>query len=270
MEFRIFDSHAHYDDARYEGEAVKLLKTLHIDSGVAAVVNAAADLSSCESSKNIAEQVDFVYFTAGIHPESAHVDSQKEDWLSVVEQYASHPKCVAIGEIGLDYYYGKETADIQKNIFKSQLELACKISKPVVIHDREAHADCLELVNCFTDVKGVFHSYSGSFEMARQLLETGKWYLSFNGILTFKNARKSVEVLKGIAEYKNGRFLDRILVETDAPYLAPVPFRGKTNDSGKIIYTAQCAAEIIGISVNEFCELTFKNACDFYGLDKLL
>lgn len=269
MSIRIFDSHAHYDDDRFDENRNETLHRIHNECGVELIVNAAAGIESCESSKKLSESFDFIYFTAGIHPENAHTDSMGYDWLSKIEQYASHKKCVAIGEIGLDYYYGKETADIQKEVFNKQLKLAKKMSLPVVIHDREAHSDCFDAVRAFPDVKGVFHSYSGSFEMAKQLLEMGNWYLSFNGILTFKNARKCVEVLQNISMYKQGKYMNRILVETDAPYLAPVPMRGKTNDSGNIIYTAACAADILGITAEEFCDITYRNACDFYGLDDI-
>lgn len=266
---RIFDSHAHYDDEKFEGNAVSLLKQLHDENNVAAVLNAGAGIDTSVASSKLAEALDFVYFAAGVHPENAHIDSTKNDWLDVLRSLADHPKCVAIGEIGLDYYYGKETADIQKTVFAEQMHLAREKQLPVIIHDREAHADCLDTVLQFSDIKGVFHSYSGSFEMAKILLKKG-WYISFNGILTFKNARKTVEVLEALREYENGRYLSNILVETDAPYLAPVPMRGKINNSGNIIYTAQRAAEILGITTNEFCELTYKNACEFYGVEALL
>ncbi len=264
---RIFDSHAHYDDARFEEKSIELLNHLHENEDVALVVNAASSLSSIETSRALAESLGFVYFTSGVHPDVA--ETCKDNWLDYIKTASNHPKCVAIGEIGLDYYYGKETADIQKEVFRAQLQLAQEISMPVVIHDREAHADCLSIISDFPELKGVFHSYSGSFEMAKELLKKG-WYLSFNGILTFKNARKTVEVLEGIRDFDGGKYLKNILVETDCPYLAPVPFRGKTNNSGYIKYTAEKAAEILGITTEQFCDITYDNACEFYGLgDKL-
>lgn len=266
---RIFDSHAHYDDERFEGGEIALLNRLHDEENVCLVLNAAAGLSSVESSKKLAEELDFVYFSSGIHPENAHIDTENENWLEIVKKAASHPKCKAIGEIGLDYYYGKETEDIQKEVFKKQLQLAKELSLPVIIHDREAHGDCLDIISQYPDVKGVFHSYSGSSEMAKELLKKG-WYISFNGIITFKNARKTVEVAECIKELEGGKYLDKILVETDCPYLAPVPERGHTNHSGNIKYTAAKLAEILEMECDELCELTYKNACRFYGIEELI
>lgn len=263
---KIFDSHAHYDDERFDEIRDSLLEDIVSDHSVSVIVNAGSSLSSTEASRYLAEKYPFMFFTAGVHPEAAERDSGDVCWIDVVEKNVRHPKCVAIGEIGLDYYYGKETADIQKEVFIKQMELADKLSKPVVIHDREAHADCISVVSEFPNVRGVFHSYSGSFEMAKDLVRRG-WYISFNGILTFKNARKTVEVLEGLKMFENGKYLDRILVETDCPYLAPVPYRGKTNNSSYIRYVAEKAGEILGITADDFCELTYKNACDFYGLE---
>ena len=266
---KIFDSHAHYDDERFDGIRDSLLEEIFSDWNVVCVVNAGASLSSTESSRILSEKYERVYFASGVHPESAESDSRRNDWLETVEQNAKHPKCVAIGEIGLDYYYGKDTAEVQKEVFVKQMELAGKLSLPVVIHDREAHADCLSVVSAFSDVYGVFHSYSGSFEMAKELVKRG-WYISFNGILTFKNARKAVEVLEGLKDLDGGLYLDRILVETDCPYLAPVPFRGKTNHSGYIKYVSEKASEILGITPECFYSLTYKNACRFYRLEDKL
>ena len=263
---KIFDSHAHYDDERFDGLRDSLIKDLHENENVEYIVNAASSLASVESSKKLAEAHDFVFFASGVHPEAADADSKVAYWESVVESAASHPKCVAVGEIGLDYYYGKETEDIQKVVFAKQMEIAQRRCLPVVIHDREAHADCLSMISDFPSVHGVFHSYSGSFEMAKDLLKRG-WYISFNGILTFKNARKTVEVLEGIKDLENGKYLDRVLVETDCPYLAPVPFRGKTNHSGYIRYVAERAAEILGVTPDDFCNLTYNNACRFFKLE---
>ncbi len=266
---RIFDSHAHYDDEKFEGREIELINDIHCNGNVAVIVNAGASLNSSVSSMKLAQELDYVYFTAGVHPENAHTDSVFDDWKLHIEELAGHNKCRAVGEIGLDYYYGKDTAEVQKRVFCEQMELAQKLDLPVIVHDREAHADCLEIVDKYPNVKGVFHSYSGSFEMAKILLKKG-WYLSFNGIVTFKNARKTVEVLEAVKHYENGRYLSNILVETDAPYLAPVPMRGKLNDSSNIKYTAERAAEILGMSTADFCELTYKNACVFYGLEALI
>ncbi len=266
---KIFDSHAHYDDERFDGIRDSLVAELFDDWNVDCIVNAGASLSSTESSRLLSEKYEHIYFASGVHPEAAEADSQRPDWLENVAQNARHSKCVAIGEIGLDYYYGKDTAEVQKEVFVKQMELAEKLSLPVVVHDREAHADCFSVVSEFSCVYGVFHSYSGSFEMAKELVKRG-WYISFNGILTFKNARKTVEVLEGLKDFHDGLYLDRILVETDCPYLAPVPFRGKTNHSGYIKYVCEKASEILGITPDAFCDLTYKNACRFYRLEDKL
>ena len=262
---RIFDSHAHYDDARFDGGALALLSKLHNEENVLKVVNAGAGLSSTKGSYELSRALDFVYFTAGVHPGEVSGAKDVPDWLSVIEGYALDRKCVAIGEIGLDYYYGEDEKELQKEFFHAQLDLAKKLSKPVVIHDRDAHGDIMEILKSHPDVCGVFHSYSGSFEMAKELLRRG-WYLSVNGIVTFKNARKICEVLAGIRELDDGRYLERILVETDCPYLAPVPMRGTVNHSGNIRYTAKACAELLGMSEDEFLEFTYKNACRFYGI----
>ena len=266
---RIFDSHAHYDDERFEGGEIALLNRLHEEENVALVLNAAASLASIKTSMSLSDRVDFVFFSSGVHPEMADVDSQTENWLDTVKDACAHNKCKAIGEIGLDYYYGNDTAEIQKEVFRKQLALASELSLPVIIHDREAHGDCLEIISEFPDITGVFHSYSGSSEMAKELLKKG-WYISFNGIVTFKNARKTVEVAECIRDFEGGKYLDKILVETDCPYLAPVPERGHTNHSGNIKYTAAKLAEILGMTDDELCELTYKNACRFYGLEDLI
>ena len=262
---RIFDSHAHYDDEAFGGvnPAIELLRSLHEDGGVARVTDCGADVASSIRAKELAEALPFVWFAAGIHPE--HAQSADESALAEIESLCRHPKCVAVGEIGLDYYYGKETRSEQIDILHRQLGLAEKLSLPVIIHDREAHADSLEAVLSYSSVKGVFHSYSGSFETAKELLKHG-WYLSFNGIITFKNARKTVEVLEGIRDYENGRYRDRILVETDCPYLAPVPLRGSVNRSDNITYIAERCGTVLGIGKEAFLSLTYQNACRFFGL----
>ena len=262
---RIFDSHAHYDDEAFGNGAEELLRALHRDANVARVVDCGADVPSSIRARTLAEALPLVYFSAGIHPE--HASETKEEDFSEIEALCRHPKCVAVGEIGLDYYYGKENREEQKEVLNRQLALAEKMHLPVIIHDREAHADCMEAVLAFPSVVGVFHSYSGSFEMAKELLKKG-WYLSFNGIITFKNARKTVEVLEGIRDYENGKYQNRVLVETDCPYLAPVPLRGSINRSDNIRYTAERCGEILGIGTDAFLSLTYQNACRFFGLSE--
>ncbi len=262
---RIFDSHAHYDDERFDGVRDEILTCENKECGVEYILNAASSLYSCKISRDLSDSFEHIYFSVGVHPENAHIDSDNKNWLADVEAYISHHKCKAIGEIGLDYYYGKDTESVQKDVFRSQMALAQKSGLPVIIHDREAHADTLTIIAEYPTVFGVFHSFSGSFEMAKELLKKG-WYISFNGIITFKNARKAVEVLEGISRLENGKYLERILVETDAPYLAPVPNRGKTNTSANIAFTASKCAEIIGITPQEFCDMTYDNAKRLFGV----
>jgi TatD DNase family protein len=261
---KMFDSHAHYNDERFEGIADALINEVH-NAGVEKITNIGASLKSSESSLELANKFDFVYASVGVHPSDAVEDMKNGDWLDCLEQmYKSSGKVVAIGEIGLDYYYGKDEKEEQKICFEKQMQLAEKLGAPVIIHDREAHEDTLEILKKYPSVKGVLHSFSGSFEMAKQILEMG-YYFSINGVVTFNNAKKIVDILCRIDELAPYA-RERILMETDCPYLTPVPFRGKTNRSDYMVYTAAKAAECLGITPEEFCELTYNNACRFYRL----
>lgn len=263
---RLFDSHAHYDDARFDGETERILAEVHA-SGVEKITNIASSLATSRASVCFAETHDYIYASVGVHPSDAVRDMQNADWLEQLEGlYRSSEKVVAIGEIGLDYHYGKEGKEEQKLCFDAQMQLAAKLDAPVVIHDREAHEDTLEILARYPSVTGVVHSFSGSFEMAKQVLKMG-YYISVNGVLTFNNAKKIVDIVTRLDELApNAR--ERILMETDCPYLAPVPFRGKLNRSDYMLYTAEKAAECLGISREEFCELTYRNACRFYRIDE--
>lgn len=263
---RLFDSHAHYDDARFDGETERILAEVHA-SGVEKITNIASSLATSRASVRFAETHDYIYASVGVHPSDAVRDMQNADWLEQLEGlYRSSEKVVAIGEIGLDYHYGKEDKEEQKLCFDAQMQLAAKLDAPVVIHDREAHEDTLEILARYPSVTGVVHSFSGSFEMAKQVLKMG-YYISVNGVLTFNNAKKIVDIVTRLDELApNAR--ERILMETDCPYLAPVPFRGKLNRSDYMLYTAEKAADCLGISREEFCELTYRNACRFYRIDE--
>lgn len=263
---RLFDSHAHYDDARFDGETERILAEVHA-SGVEKITNIASSLATSRASVRFAETHDYIYASVGVHPSDAVRDMQNADWLEQLEGlYRSSEKVVAIGEIGLDYHYGKEDKEEQKLCFDAQMLLAAKLDAPVVIHDREAHEDTLEILARYPSVTGVVHSFSGSFEMAKQVMKMG-CYISVNGVLTFNNAKKIVDIVTRLDELApNAR--ERILMETDCPYLAPVPFRGKLNRSDYMLYTAEKAAECLGISREEFCELTYRNACRFYRIDE--
>lgn len=266
MNMRLFDSHAHYDDARFDGETERILAEVHASS-VEKITNIASSLATSRASVRFAETHDYIYASVGVHPSDAVRDMQNADWLEQLEGlYRSSEKVVAIGEIGLDYHYGKEDKEEQKLCFDAQMQLAAKLDAPVVIHDREAHEDTLEILARYPSVTGVVHSFSGSFEMAKQVLKMG-YYISVNGVLTFNNAKKIVDIVTRLDELApNAR--ERILMETDCPYLAPVPFRGKLNRSDYMLYTAEKAADCLGISREEFCELTYRNACRFYRIDE--
>ena len=263
---RLFDSHAHYDDAHFDDETERILAEVHA-SGVEKITNIASSLATSRASVRLAETHDFVYSSVGVHPSDAVRDMQNADWLQQLESlYSSCEKVVAIGEIGLDYHYGKEDKEEQKLCFEAQMQLAAKLDVPVVIHDREAHEDTFEILARYPSVTGVIHSFSGSFEMAKQVLKMG-YCISVNGVLTFNNAKKIVDIVTRLDELAPDA-RERILMETDCPYLAPVPFRGKLNRSDYMLYTAEKAADCLAISQEEFCELTYRNACRFYRIDE--
>lgn len=252
---KIFDTHAHYDDEKFAGDRTEVLNALHA-AGVEFIIDPGCDMKSSYAAQSLSREYDFVYFAAGIHPEE--LDGIPENYSEQLASLSSDAKCVAIGEIGLDYYWDASQKEVQKSLFRCQLELARELGKPVIIHDREAHGDSLEIVNSFwteknpTAAPGVFHCFSGSAEMAEELLRRG-WYLGFDGPITYKNARKSLEVLEITP-------LDRILIETDSPYLSPVPMRGKRNDSRNLIYIINKISEMKKLSPELITEITFENA----------
>ncbi len=261
---KMFDSHAHYDDSRFDETRDELIAEVH-SLGVEKITNIGASLASSKASLDLAKKYDFVYAAVGVHPSDAKSDMKNDAWLEEIENmYLSSEKAVAIGEIGLDYHYGKDDIEEQKICFEKQMALASKLSAPVIIHDREAHEDTIKIMEKFPDVVGVLHSFSGSFEMAKQVMKMG-YYISINGVVTFNNAKKLVDILCRIDEVHPAA-RNRILMETDCPYLTPVPFRGQTNRSDYMKYTASKAAECLGITAEEFCTLTYNNACRFYGI----
>ena len=266
---KFFDSHAHYFDVwfdEYEGGADALLKKLFSEN-VGAIVNVATNPENLAECIDQAKKYENMYVSAGIHPEDClyieDIDTSLAKIESAVtdEQSLKENKIVAIGEIGFDYHVEGLCDEIkakQRHCFEYQMELAKRTGFPVVIHDREAHGDCFDIAMEFPEVRGVFHSYSGSAEMAKELLKHG-WLISFSGVVTFKNARKVKEVAEIVP-------LDRMLIETDCPYLAPHPMRGKLNHSGYLKYTAQALAEIKGASLETVIEQTAKNAKSFFGI----
>ena len=251
-----FDTHAHYDDRAFDDDRYALLDSVH-DAGVELIVDPGCDLKSSRASIALAERFPFVYAAVGIHPEELQ-DSTPEI-LAEISALAEDPKCVAIGEIGLDYYWDASHKEEQKLLFRQQLQLALELDKPVIIHDREAHGDCSEIVRDYPGLRGVFHCYSGSAEMAKELLKDG-WYLGFDGPVTYKNARKTLEVLAICP-------LERILIETDSPYLSPVPHRGKRNDSRNLRYIVQTIAENLRLEPETVAEITLENGKRLFGIN---
>lgn len=236
----LFDTHAHYDDAAFDADRDALLEALPA-SGVGLVIDPGCDVKSSEHALQLAARWPHVYAAVGIHPEE--LGGMAEGDPERIEALCTQDKCVAVGEIGLDYYWDASRKEEQKALFIEQLKLALRRDLPVIVHDREAHGDCLDIVRQFPGLRGVFHCYSGSVEMAQELLKRG-WYLGFDGPITYKNARKALEVLEICP-------LDRVLIETDSPYLSPVPQRGKRNDSRNLSFIVEKIAEIKGCTDQE-------------------
>ena len=252
----IFDTHAHYDSGAFNADRLELLAGMPA-AGVGLIVDPGCDAPSSRMALELAERFAFVYAAVGIHPED--IDKYDIESYAEVCEMARHPKCVAIGEIGLDYYWDATHKDEQKALFRRQIELALELCKPVIVHDREAHADCLAIVTDYPALSGVFHCYSGSAEMAKELLKRG-WYLGFDGPITYKNARKALEVLEICPP-------ERILIETDSPYLSPVPMRGKRNDSRNLRYVIETVAAVKGLPPEEVERLTFENGRRLFGIE---
>ena len=252
----LFDTHAHMDDRSFDSDREEVLESLK-EKGVGLIMNPGCSLESSRNAIALAERYDFVYAAVGSHPDVA--DEVNEQ---VLEEYRKlcklHPKVKAIGEIGIDYHYEDIPRDLQLRAFRMQMELAREVKLPVIVHEREAHEDGMAVVREFPDVTGVFHCYSGSAEMAKVLVDKG-WYIGFTGVITFKNARKAIETIEAIP-------LERIVLETDCPYMAPEPFRGKRNDPGYLFRMAEKLAEIKEISVEEAQAATMENGKRLYGL----
>lgn len=252
----LFDTHAHYYDQAFDGDRGAVLASL-AEAGVGLVLVPGCDLASSRQAIELAERWPFVYAAVGVHPEDAL--GLPEDWLAQVEGLAQHPKVKAIGEIGLDYYWKEVPHDLQQEVFAAQLALAERLDLPVIVHDREAHADSLATVRRFPAVRGVFHCYSGSAEDAKTLVRLG-WHLSFTGTITFKNARKAPEVIRQTP-------LERLMVETDAPYMAPTPYRGKRCDSRYVYRMAETIAALKELPVEEVVRATTENGKRLFAIE---
>lgn len=251
----IFDTHAHYDDTAFDNDRHELLKTM-FDNGVTGIVSCGCDIKSTKENLRLSEQFDNFYFAAGYHPET--LENAKVDDLNTIKTLAKNPKCVAIGEIGLDYHWMTTDKTSQKDFLIKQIDIAKELNLPVIIHDRDAHGDILDILKKYKP-KGVLHCFSGSAEMAKEIINIGM-YIGLNGVVTFKNARKSLEVVKEIP-------LSSLVLETDCPYLAPEPNRGKRNDSLNIPYIAQRIGEILNVDTQDILTQTNINAKRLYMIN---
>ena len=252
----LFDTHAHMDDRAFDADRDALLSSLR-SQGVGLLMNPGCSLASSRAASELSRKYPFVYAAAGSHPDTADEvdDTVLEEYRRLVR---SNPKIKAIGEIGLDYHYEDIPREIQKRAFRAQMALAQELNLPVIVHEREAHQDGMDIASEFPSVTGVFHCFSGSAEMAKWLIARG-WYIGFTGVLTFKNARKALEVAASIP-------LDRIVLETDCPYMSPEPFRGRRNDPGRLYRMAESLASLRGLSREEVEAVTLENGTRLYRI----
>ena len=253
----LFDTHAHILDDQFKEDLDQVIRNIY--DNMALVVNIGCNLEDCPRTVALAEQYDKLYAAVGLHPEDVKTYTP-EGW-DMICRLAEHPKVVGIGETGLDYYWDTSTKDAQKVLFEQHIDLAKQLHKPLVIHDREAHGDTLDILKRTNakEVGGILHAFSGSVEMAMEVIKLG-FYIGLGGPVTFKNARKAVEVAQAIP-------LEYLVIETDCPYMAPVPFRGKRNEPMLVQHTAAKIAELRGISVEELIEATYQNGKRIYGIE---
>ena len=250
----IFDAHAHYDDKWFDEDRAEVLNSLP-EKGISGVVNNSVDLETAAKIIELAEKYSFMYAAVGFHPEN--LENVPSDYLDRLAKLCEHKKVVAIGETGLDYHWDTPK-DLQKRVFEEQVKLSLDINMPLVVHDREAHGDVFDILRKYRP-NALVHCFSGSVELMREAVKLG-CYISLGGVVTFKNARHSVEVASEIP-------LDRLLLETDAPYMAPVPYRGKRCDSSLIPYSAVKIAELRDLPVQKLLDITCENAKRFYRID---
>lgn len=250
----IFDSHAHYDDERFRDDLPDVISHL-TQNGVCAVLNVGCDEQSSLSTVSLAKQIPWFYAAVGIHPHAA--DELSEHWMDTLMPLFSEEKVVALGEIGLDYHWDTPDRESQRTLFEAQLQLAQQVNLPVIIHSRDACADTMELLHKYNP-RGVVHCFSGSAETAKEVVNMGM-YVGFTGVVTFPNARKTLEAVRTVP-------MERLLLETDCPYMAPVPFRGKRTTSDMIQYTAQAIAEQKGLSAQEVIDIARENTCRLFGI----
>ena len=252
----LFDTHAQYDAAQFAADRDEVRSALP-GQGVELVVDPGCDLDSSRKAIALSERYPFLYAAVGVHPEECA--PWRDQDVDELRSLAAHPRVVAVGEIGLDYYWPENPPrELQKRVFRAQMALARELDLSVIVHDREAHGDSMDIAREFPGVRGVFHCFSGSAEMARELVKLG-WMISFTGVLTYKNARKAVEAAQAVP-------LDRLMIETDSPYMAPVPHRGKRNHSGYVGHICQRLAELKGITAEECSRITLENGRSFFHI----
>lgn len=253
----LFDSHAHLDDEKFDSDRDFVIENLK-NEGISLYINVGADMKSSENSIKLAEKYDFIYAAVGVHPHDS--ENMTEADLAEIEKMLAHKKVVALGEIGLDFYYDNSPRDIQRYWFKKQLELAKKTDMPVIVHCRDAIGECIEIIKESGIKKGVMHCFSGSPESAEVLLRLG-WYISFSGSVTFKNAKnlqKAAEIVP----------IEKMFIETDSPYLSPEPVRGKRNNPANVKYVAQKIAEIKNMTFDDVAQVTKENAKIFFNIEE--
>lgn len=254
---KLFDTHAHYDDPRFDGDRAQVLSCAHA-SGVQLILNPGCDLATSETAVKLAQDYPFVYAAVGFHPGNCH-DFDFDASIAALRKLAQSPKVVAIGEIGLDYYWeSNPPREFQQQVFRAQLELALELDLPVIIHDREAHGDTLAVLQDYPKVRGVFHCFSGSGEMAKELAKKG-WYLGFDGPVTYKNAHRNLEAAAAVPR-------ELLVLETDSPYLTPIPLRGKRNSSCNLHLIAEKLAEVLGTDADTLAEQCLENGKRLFGI----
>lgn len=254
----IFDTHAHYDDVKFCDIRDDLLSSMNKD-GVSYICNVGADLKSSEASIELANNYEFIYSAVGVHPEC--VNNLPANWLKQIENFTKKDKVVAVGEVGLDYHYPGFSKKKQFDVFEKQLDLAKKLNLPVIIHSRDAVEDTISILKNFPEVSGVIHCFSGSTEVACRYIEMG-WYIGFTGVVTFKNAKKAVEAAGTIP-------VEKLVIETDCPYMAPEPWRGKCCNSKMLVSVANKIADIKGMLPQEIVDITRNNAFKLYRINVL-
>jgi TatD DNase family protein len=256
----LIDTHAHLDSPKFDTDREDVISRA-LEAGIDTIVNIGFNRETIPSTMALAEKYEFIYAVVGWHPTDA-ADMKIEEDLAWIESLCSHPKVVAIGEIGLDYYWDTTSKEIQHTVFREQIKLARRLNKPIVIHNRDAHEDIVKILKeeKAEEVGGIMHCYSGSWETAKKCLDMN-FYISFGGPVTFKNARVPKEVLERVP-------MDRLLLETDAPYLTPHPHRGKRNESAYVRLVAETAAEIKGVSLEEIAKITSENGRRCLGISR--